>query len=83
MVAGLGPVAEATPADDVTAIVALLASIAGAEASFSALAKKLCDEVDTAMPAALSALDPPTDGESLYAAADALDIAILSALGSR
>ncbi len=82
MAAGLGPVADATPADDVTAIVALLSTIAGADASFGALAKKLCDEVDTAMPATLSALEP-TDGEGLYAAADALDIAILSALGSR
>jgi tRNA A-37 threonylcarbamoyl transferase component Bud32/tetratricopeptide (TPR) repeat protein len=82
MAAGLGIVADATPADDVTAIVALLSSIAGAEPSFGELAKKLCDEVDTALPAALAALSP-TDGESLYAAADALDIAILSALGSR
>jgi len=28
-------------------------------------------------------LVPPTDGESLYSAADALDIAVLAALGAR
>jgi len=83
MAAGLGAVAEASPADDVRAIVALLATITNAEPTFGTLAKKLCDEVDTAVPAALAALAPPTDGESLYAAADALDIAVLSALGSR
>lgn len=101
MAAGLGVLADATPADDVHAIVALLSGIAGvaaeggagvaaeragvggagARSSFAALAKKLCEEVDTALPAALA--QEPSDGEGLYAAADALDVAILSALGSR
>ncbi len=89
MAAGLGVVTDATPADDVKAIVALLSSIAGVavvpgvEPSFGSLAKKLCDEGDTPLPAALASLEPPADGESLYEAADTLDIALLSALGSR
>jgi hypothetical protein len=39
----------------------------------------LTDEVGAQLPA----LEPPVDGESLYAAADAIDIAVLAALGSR
>ena len=31
----------------------------------------------------MPAYRPPIDGESLYAAADAVDIAVLAALGSR
>ncbi len=104
MAAGLGAVAEATPADDVKAVIALLAMIAGvagepgagvagepgagepgagAEPSWVALAKKLCDEVDTAVPSTLTSLEAPSDGETLYVVADALDIVLLSALGSR
>ncbi|HWU90115.1 MAG TPA: hypothetical protein VN253_22785, partial [Kofleriaceae bacterium] len=71
--------APATPADDVAAVIAVVARIAGAEPTFDALARALTAEVGAVVPA----YAPPTDGESLYAAADAVDIAVLAALGSR
>jgi len=79
MAAGLGPVGAAEPADDVAAIIAVVAGIVGAASSFEALAHALIDEVGAVLPS----LVPPSDGESLYAAADAIDIAVLAALGSR
>jgi hypothetical protein len=79
MAAGLGAVAESQPLDDVTAIVTLVAAVAGAEPSFAALAKTIADEVGASVPPYRT----PVDGESLYAAADAIDIAVLGALGSR
>ncbi|HEX4423364.1 MAG TPA: protein kinase [Kofleriaceae bacterium] len=79
MAAGLGPVTESSPADDVAAIIAVVAGIAGSEPSFDALARALTEQVGAALPAIV----PPSDGESLYAAADAIDIAVLAALGSR
>jgi len=79
MAAGLGPVAESQPGDDVAAIIAVVASIVGSEPSFDALARMLTDEVGATLPR----FAPPSDGESLYAAADAIDIAVLGALGSR
>jgi hypothetical protein len=65
--------------DDVAAIITVVAGIAGAEPTFHALARMLTDEVGATLPR----FAPPIDGESLYAAADALDIAVLAALGSR
>jgi tRNA A-37 threonylcarbamoyl transferase component Bud32/tetratricopeptide (TPR) repeat protein len=79
MAAGLGPVTESQPIDDVAAIISVVADIAGAEPSLDALARMLTDEVGATLPA----FAPPTDGESLYAAADAIDIAVLAAQGSR
>ncbi|HMG21654.1 MAG TPA: protein kinase, partial [Kofleriaceae bacterium] len=79
MAAGLGPVAESRPSDDVAAIIAVVAEIAGSEPAFDALARMLTDEVGAALPRYAA----PVDGESLYAAADAIDIAVLGALGSR
>jgi serine/threonine-protein kinase len=79
MAAGLGVPGESTPATDVTAIIALLASIVGCEPSLSALATAICNEVGATLPA----LPPVPDGEALYEAADALDIAVLGALGAR
>jgi len=79
MAAGLGIPADATPADDVTAIVTLLAGIVGCPPTLATLAAAICAEVGATMPV----LVPPTDGESLYSAADALDIAVLAALGAR
>jgi hypothetical protein len=79
MAAGLGPVTESTPLDDVTAIIAVVAGIAGSEPTFEALARMLTDDVGAMLPP----FTPPVDGESLYAAADAVDIAVLAALGSR
>ena len=79
LAAGLGPVTESRPIDDVAAIIAVVAEIAGCEPSFEALARALTGEVGAAMPP----FAPPVDGESLYAAADAVDVAVLAALGSR
>jgi hypothetical protein len=79
MAAGLGPVAESRPSDDVAAIIAVVAGIVESEPSFDALARMLTDEVGATLPR----FTPPFDGESLYAAADAVDIAVLGALGSR
>ncbi len=79
MVAGLGHVADSQPLDDVNAIIAVVAAMAGCEPTFSAFAKAMCDAVGAPVPAFTS----PIDAESLYAAADIVDIAVLSALGSR
>jgi hypothetical protein len=79
MAAGLGAVVDSSPADDVAAIIAVVAEVAGSAPSFEALARALTGEVGAALPV----LTPPTDGESLYAAADAIDVAVLAALGSR
>ena len=79
MAAGLGPVAEGAPAADVAAIIAVVAQLAEAEPAFDALAHALAGAVGAAVPA----YEPPVDGESLYAAADAVDTAVLAALGSR
>jgi tRNA A-37 threonylcarbamoyl transferase component Bud32/tetratricopeptide (TPR) repeat protein len=84
MAAGLGPVTEsrrdaASPIDDVAAIIAVVAELVGAEPTFEALARKLTEEVGAVLPR----FAPPVDGESLYTAADAIDIAVLAALGSR
>jgi serine/threonine-protein kinase len=79
MAAGLGPVAEGTPAADVAAIIGVVAQLAEAAPTFDALARTLTGAVGAAVPA----YAPPVDGESLYAAADAVDIAVLAALGSR
>ena len=79
MAAGLGPVVDSTPADDVAAIIAVVAGIVGSQPTFEALARMLAEEVDAKVPP----YPTPIDGESLYAAADALDAAVLAALGSR
>jgi hypothetical protein len=79
MAAGLGPVAEGSPATDVAAIVGVVAQLAECEPTFPALARALTDAVGAAVPA----YQAPVDGESLYAAAEAVDIAVLGALGSR
>jgi hypothetical protein len=79
MAAGLGVPADSSPAGDVAAVIGLVASIVGCPPSLAALAAAICAEVGARVPA----LAPPTDGESLYSAADALDIAVLAALGAR
>jgi eukaryotic-like serine/threonine-protein kinase len=79
LAAGLGPVAPSTPRSDVDAILALVAAMVGCEPSLDALAKTLCQQVGARVPA-LTAVE---DGEALYSAADAIDIAVLGALGAR
>ena len=79
LAAGLGSVVESQPTDDVDAIIRVVATIIGCAPTFDAVAKTLTDEVGAKLPA----VTRPIDGESLYAAADALDIAVLAALGSR
>ena len=80
MAAGLGPVVDSTQVDDVSAIIALVASILGCDPTLEAFARTVCDAVDTTPPTFPREL---RDGEALYAAADAIDIAVLAALGSR
>ncbi len=77
--AGLGALGETSLADDVRGIVAIVAEIAGTEPTPDALAKALCDRVGARLPAYAQ----PSEGESLYAFADALDIAVLGALGAK
>jgi serine/threonine protein kinase len=79
LAAGLGTVVAAQPVDDVNAVIALVATIVGSSPTFASLAAMVCDEVGATVPAYAT----PVDGESLYAAADAVDIAVLGALGSR
>ena len=79
LAAGLPPVTDSTPADDVAAIVALVAQVAGCVATFDALAQHLTSAVQATLPSYVA----PTDGETLYTAADAIDTAVLAALGSR
>ncbi|MCX5742931.1 MAG: hypothetical protein NT062_10590, partial [Proteobacteria bacterium] len=71
---------EVCSAIDVAAIVALVATTIGASpATFDELVRAATAEVGAKLPT----FSPPIDGESLYAAADAVDIAVLAALGSR
>jgi serine/threonine-protein kinase len=79
MAAGIGPTVTSAPADDVAAIITLVAQIAECEPTFEAIAKEVIDEAGATLPT----YPKPVDGESLYAAADAIDIAILAALGAR
>ncbi len=79
LTAGLGAVAESTPLDDVAAIIGLVSQIVGSEPTFIALSTAICAQVAAQVPA----FSPPTDGTTLYGAADALDIAVLGALGAR
>jgi hypothetical protein len=79
MAAGLGPVTPSQPLDDVNALIAVCAAIVDCEPTFAALAADVCEEVGAVVPG----YPTPTDGESLYAAADIVDIAVLAALGSK
>src|SRR5262249_5887539 len=78
MIAGLGAPQLATPASDTAAIVALIAHLVGAEDGSS----RGLVAPWVAAPARWGALPdaPVGDGEALYAAADALEVAVLSAL---
>jgi tetratricopeptide (TPR) repeat protein len=79
LAAGLGPAPVASPRDDVSAILSVVATIVGSEPAFDAIVDALCEQVGARRPA----FTPPVDGESLYAATDAVDIAILAALGAQ
>jgi hypothetical protein len=78
MAAGLGPPPEiATPALDVAAVIALAAGMFQCAPSLGALAAAI-------MPAGIAAplLPDPADGEALYGAVDALEVALVRALAS-
>ena len=79
LVAGLGIPADSQPIDDVAAIITILAGIVECEATVAGVVEAICELVGAKVPA----FTPPTDGSSLYLVADALDIAVLGALGSR
>ena len=74
--AGLPAPTPATPADDVTAVLALLATTLAVDADPDALAAHLAGPLSPARAAALGGL-PLTDGEALYAWADAVEVAAL------
>jgi hypothetical protein len=78
---GLGPVTGGSAADDVAAVIAVIASLAGSPPGPAELWAAIAARVEAAAPPAPSAL--PADGEALYAVADALDVVVLSALGAR
>jgi serine/threonine-protein kinase len=77
--AGLGSVPPSSPRGDVDAIVALVAALVGCEATLSAVSTAVCARVNARVPV----LPSVEDGESLYSAADAIDVAVLAALGAR
>jgi serine/threonine-protein kinase len=80
MAAGLGPVAEPAQAvDDVHAIIAIVAGVVGTQPTFADIARSVAEEVGAVVPE----YPTPTDGETLYAAADLVDVSVLAALGSR
>ncbi|HVV81461.1 MAG TPA: protein kinase, partial [Kofleriaceae bacterium] len=74
--AGLPPPSPATPADDVTAVLGLVGAACGCEPTAQAVAAHLAAPLAAARAAALAAL-PLTDGEVLYAWADAVEVASL------
>ncbi len=76
LTAGLGIAPALQPGDDVVAVVSVVAGIVGCEATFDAVARSICSEVGARLPRC----DAPFNGESLYVAADALDVAVLSAV---
>ncbi|MFT3698384.1 MAG: protein kinase [Kofleriaceae bacterium] len=79
LVSGLGDVPESQPVDDVNAIISVMAKIVSCDASFTAVRDTICALVGAKPPA----FTPPTDGSTLYLACDALDIAVLGALGAK
>ncbi len=80
LAAGLGPVADGRPDEDVRAIIGIVAGIVGCPPTLGELAAAVCEEVGAKLPRIEVAAG---DGEALYAAADAIDIAVLAALGSK
>ncbi len=81
LAAGLGPIGEAPPtaADDAAAVLALVATAAGAPApTLASLLDTLAPDVPAARRAELAAM-PAGDGEALYAIADEVEIAMIRA----
>lgn len=78
----LGPDERGSASKDVAAVIAVVAHLLGCPPTLAAVAAALCATVGAPVPPALLA-PPPEDGEALYAAADVLDIAVLTALGAR
>jgi len=76
MVAGLGPPAISSPAADATAIADLMSHLVGASSpGWRGFVSHLVPDASRAAPI----IDTPlVDGEALYTAADALEIAVLS-----
>jgi hypothetical protein len=72
-------VTPSQPVDDVNALIRVCATLAECEPTFAALAADVCAEVGAAVPS----YPTPIDGETLYAATDAVDVAVLAALGAK
>jgi hypothetical protein len=75
MVAGLGPLPETTsgPADDVAAVLEVGARLLGCEPRMAALARAMLGDVPP------PPLAEPTDGNQLFDAVDAVEVALLRA----
>jgi hypothetical protein len=75
MIAGLGaPPADASPARDVTAVIALAADLFACAPTVAELAAAMMPDVT------LPPMPEPDDGEELYSAIDALEAALVRAL---
>jgi serine/threonine-protein kinase len=79
LAAGLGVVTPSQPLDDVNALIRVCATHAECEPTFAAHAADVWAEVG----AAVASYPTPIDGETLYAATDAVDVAVLAALGAK
>ncbi len=78
---GLGALREGSARRDVESVIAVAAHILGSGPSLREVAAAIAASAETAAPALPE--PEPQDGEALYAAADLIDVAVLSALGAR
>ena len=85
LICGLGPAQSSgqKPADDVSAIIALVAGLISAEPSPAGLARALIGQIEMGQQTALEAISPPATGEELYAFADAVEVSLLEAWRAR
>ena len=81
LASGLGEPSAGTAAGDVQAVIGIAAHLAECAPTLAELFRVTAARVDATPPAAPQG--ELTDGEALYAAADALEVAVLSALGAR
>jgi serine/threonine-protein kinase len=80
LASGLGPArADATPADDVQALLGILAELAHCDATPTALLSALAPTLSHPEKAAMLAQGNPATGEELYVFAAAVEIALLKA----
>lgn len=78
---GLGEPLYTGAQRDVEAVIAVAAYLVGSAATLHDVSKTVAAWVDISLPSLPA--EPLLDGESLYAAVDLLDVAVLAALGAR